>query len=134
MSYLPRGQRGTVRTLRLMASFCKRDAASVELRGVAHQIISRIAGHDFSSEIRALFDFVRDQITYRKDQVEVERVQDALRTLQFGNGDCDDRHSAGPVDACLLRSDDASGMATARSDAGGLAARLANTSASQRDF
>jgi hypothetical protein len=91
MSYLPRGQRGTVRTLRLMASFCKRDAASVELRGVAHQIISRIAGHDFSSEIRALFDFVRDQITYRKDQVEVERVQDALRTLQFGNGDCDDK-------------------------------------------
>lgn len=88
---LPRGNRGTVQTLRLMAHFCRRDAGNQELRNVAHRIIGSIAGHDFSGEIRALYEFCRDQIRYRKDPVDVERVQDALRTLQFGSGDCDDK-------------------------------------------
>lgn len=89
--HLPRGERGTVMTLKLMAMFCKRDAGSLELRAIAQRIIDNTAGHDFSSEIRALFYFTRDHIKYRKDPVEVERVQDALRTLQFGSGDCDDK-------------------------------------------
>jgi hypothetical protein len=91
MQPLPRGERGTLQTLKLMAAFCKRDAASPELRAVAHRIIENAAGHDFSAEIRALYYFARDQIKYRKDPVEVERVQDALRTLQFRSGDCDDK-------------------------------------------
>ena len=91
LSYLPRGNKGTVQTLRLMARYCRRDAASTQLRAIAHQIIGNVAGHDFNSEIRALFSFTRDQITYRKDPMEVERVQDAVRTLQFGSGDCDDK-------------------------------------------
>jgi len=91
LTWLPRGQKGTVQTLRLMAHYCRRDAANTQLREVAHQILGNIAGHDFSSEIRALFYFTRDHITYRKDPMEVERVQDALRTLQFGSGDCDDK-------------------------------------------
>lgn len=89
--HLPRGARGTVKTLKLMAMFCKRDAGNTELRAVAQRIIDNTAGHDFSSEIRALFYFTRDHIKYRKDPVEVERVQDALRTLEFGSGDCDDK-------------------------------------------
>lgn len=89
--HLPRGERGTVMTLKLMAMFCKRDAGSLELRAIAQRIIDNTAGHDFSSEIRALFYFTRDHIKYRKDPVEVERVQDALRTVQFGSGDCDDK-------------------------------------------
>lgn len=88
---MPRGEQGTLQTLRLMAAFCKRDAASPELRAVAQKIIEGIAGHDFNSEIRALYSFARDQVKYRKDPVEVERVQDALRTLQFRSGDCDDK-------------------------------------------
>ncbi len=88
---MPRGEQGTLQTLRLMAAFCKRDAASPELRAVAHKIIEGIAGHDFNSEIRALYSFARDQVKYRKDPVEVERVQDALRTLQFRSADCDDK-------------------------------------------
>ncbi len=88
---MPRGEQGTLQTLRLMAAFCKRDAASTELRAVAHKIIGGIAGHDFNGEIRALYSFARDQVKYRKDPVEVERVQDALRTLQFRSADCDDK-------------------------------------------
>lgn len=88
---MPRGEQGTLQTLRLMAAFCKRDAASIELRAVAQKIIEGIAGHDFASEIRALYSFARDQVKYRKDPVEVERVQDALRTIQFRSGDCDDK-------------------------------------------
>lgn len=91
MQRTPRGERGTLHALRLMAAFCKRDAANTELRAVAQKIIEGVAGHDFNSEIRALYSFARDQIKYRKDPVEVERVQDALRTLQFRSGDCDDK-------------------------------------------
>lgn len=91
LTYLPRGQRGTVQTLRLMAQYCRRDAASQQLRAIAHKIIGGIPGHDFNGEIRALFSFTRDQIIYRRDPMEVERVQDAVRTLQFGSGDCDDK-------------------------------------------
>lgn len=91
LTYLPRGQKGTVQTLRLMAHYCRRDAASSQLRAIAHKIIGNVSGHDFNGEIRALFSFVREQIIYRKDPMEVERVQDALRTLQFGSGDCDDK-------------------------------------------
>ena len=88
---LPKGQRGTLRTLRMMAWFCRRDAASQEVRDLAHSIIGHLPGHDFENEIRALFVFVRDRITYRRDPVTVERVQDALRTMQYGYGDCDDK-------------------------------------------
>ena len=88
---IPRGERGTLQSLRLMAHFCRRDAQSEELRQIAQCIIGDVAGHDFQGEIRALFYFVRDQIKYRKDPIEVERVQDALRTIQIGSGDCDDK-------------------------------------------
>ncbi len=87
---LATGWRGTLRTLRAMAFFCRRDAASQELRDIALDIIGHVPGHDFQNEINALFFFVRN-IRYRRDPVQVERVQDALRTLQFGTGDCDDK-------------------------------------------
>lgn len=88
---IPKGQRGTLETLRRMAWFCRRDAASQEVRDVALAVIGHLPGHDFENEVRALFFFVRDQITYRRDPVTVERVQDALRTLEYGCGDCDDK-------------------------------------------
>lgn len=87
---LAKGWRGTLRTLRAMAEFCRRDAASQELRDLAHSIIGHVPGHDFQNEINALFYFAR-AITYRRDPVQVERVQDALRTIQYGTGDCDDK-------------------------------------------
>jgi transglutaminase-like putative cysteine protease len=39
-----------------------------------------------------LYEWVRDRVTFRRDPVEQERVQDTLRTAKlFRTGDCDDK-------------------------------------------
>lgn len=82
---------GTGRTLEQMAAFVRRDANSLWLREKALEIVSGCGGHEFSCEIHTLFHYVRDQITYRRDPVNVEWIQDARRTIDyFRTGDCDD--------------------------------------------
>jgi hypothetical protein len=89
---LPAGPAGILVTLRLMADWCLRDRTNQSLRDFAHNSLFRsIPGHAFDEEVKALFEFVRDKITYRKDPVGVERVQDAARTLEIKTGDCDDK-------------------------------------------
>src|SRR5262245_16654563 len=86
------GVPGTGPTLASMAAIVRRDARSLPIRDKALQIVSACGGHDFGCEIRALFEYCRDQVVYRRDPVEQERVQDAPRTLfVYGSGDCDDK-------------------------------------------
>jgi hypothetical protein len=135
---LASGWRGTLKTLRAMAFFCRRDAASQELRDIAHQIIGHVPGHDFQNEINALFYFARS-ITYRRDPVQVERVQDALRTILYGTGDCDDKVTllVSLLAACghrvsrVLRSARQGRLVAARSDAGERLSRLGDKGTSQ---
>lgn len=83
---------GTYQTLEHMAALVKRDSHDMEIRNVALQIVQGCGGHQFGCEITNLFEFVRDHITYRRDPVGQERVQDAKRTLfVFRTGDCDDK-------------------------------------------
>lgn len=65
----------------------------LEVREAAQQILRRasIAGHDFMGEMRALFDFVTNQVRYVKDPVGVETLQSPRYTLQTRMGDCDDK-------------------------------------------
>jgi hypothetical protein len=41
-------------------------------------------------ELRAIFDFVVTNVRYTGDITDKDTFQSALRTLQFGGGDCDD--------------------------------------------
>lgn len=50
-----------------------------------------IAGHDALGEIRALFEFCRDQVRYTRDPVGVELLQSPARILRERAGDCDDK-------------------------------------------
>lgn len=85
------GTPGTNQTLDWMAWLVRRDSRDLQLRGVALDLVGNCGGHDFSCEIESLYNFVRDRITYRRDPVQVESVQDAKRTLfVFKAGDCDD--------------------------------------------
>lgn len=81
----------TVRTLYVMRYLVQKSAGDPYVREAAAKIVAACKGHDFLCEIRAVYESVRDQITYRKDPVTVERVQDARRSLEFGTGDCDDK-------------------------------------------
>lgn len=86
------GSVGTEQTLYQMAALVRRDAATPLMRQTALDIVRDCGGHQFACEVRALFEFCRDQITYRRDPVHAEWVQDAARTLYtFRSGDCDDK-------------------------------------------
>lgn len=95
---LPDGIPGTIRTLAAMAAAVRGDVRpdhcgyrSEVVRRAAIRICMGIRGHDSQGELAALFDFVRDQIRYRADPWDTERVQDPCQTLLLASGDCDDK-------------------------------------------
>jgi transglutaminase-like putative cysteine protease len=89
------GKAGTIQTLDKMAALVRRDSRNPRVHEAALQIVRNVRGHDFEGEIRALFEFVRDSIRYRKDPINSERVQDTERTIyKFKAGDCDDKSVA----------------------------------------
>lgn len=95
---LPDGIPGTIRTLAAMAAAVRGDVGpdhcgyrSEVVRRAAIRICMGIRGHDSQGELGALFDFVRDQIRYRADPWDTERVQDPCQTLLLASGDCDDK-------------------------------------------
>lgn len=45
----------------------------------------------FQGEVERLFAFVRDAIPYRRDQVDTQRVQAPLQTLELNSGKCVDK-------------------------------------------
>lgn len=78
-------------TLAVMAALVRRDAGDEWLRRFALSLVGGCRGHDFECELDSLFRFVRDRVSYRRDPILIERVQDARRTLELGSGDCDDK-------------------------------------------
>lgn len=85
------GVTAVAQTLAVMAALVRRDAQDEWLRRYALALVAGCRGHDFECEIERVFCYVRDAITYRRDPVTVERVQDAKRTIALGSGDCDDK-------------------------------------------
>lgn len=86
---IPDGKEGTIATLKIMRQIVNRDSADPFVRKTAESIVKGCRGHDFLCEVNALFHFVRDRITYRRDPLTSEYIQDSRRTLESGVGDCD---------------------------------------------
>lgn len=92
------GAEGTRRTLATMAAAVRGEIApdyagylDERIRRAALSICSGILGHHHHAELAALLAYCRDQIAYRLDPVETERVQDPMTTLELQSGDCDDK-------------------------------------------
>lgn len=60
------------------------------LRLKAEEILRGVPS-GFDGEVQGLFAFARDGITYRHDQVDTQRVQDAWQTVQRQSGKCVDK-------------------------------------------
>lgn len=89
------GSEGTYQTLDAMAVCVRGECSphfsgchSEEIRRKAESIVKGVPGQNADGEIKALFDFVRDKITYRKHPINQQRLQDCQRTLDAGSGDC----------------------------------------------
>lgn len=89
---LPEGDAGTRATLQVMAALVRQYRKTMPIRELALDIVHRVPGHkNFSGEAAAITFWVRDHIRYVRDVNDVETVQTPLKTLDFGQGDCDDQ-------------------------------------------
>lgn len=89
---LPDGDAGTRATLGVMASLVRQYRKNIAIRSLALDIVRPIPGHkNFRGEAAALCNWVSNNIRYVRDVNEVETIQTPLKTLDIGQGDCDDQ-------------------------------------------
>jgi transglutaminase-like putative cysteine protease len=87
---IPDGVGATRETLKHMRDAVRRGVLDPQMRPTALKIVSGIPSKAFHSEVRRVFNWVRDNITYRLDATEVEQIHDAKITIAWRAGDCDD--------------------------------------------
>lgn len=80
-------------TLQVMRDFARASVANPDqtVRSKAEQLTRGLPARHWFGEIRALHQFVRDDIRYLRDPVNLERVATPEMTLEIGQGDCDDK-------------------------------------------
>lgn len=87
---IPEGKEGTRETLKRMRDMVRADVLDPRNLQLARQITSGIPNQAWVSEIRAIFNWVRDNIRYSLDPVSYELLQGSQNTIELGAGDCDD--------------------------------------------
>src|SRR5204862_4078591 len=89
---VPRGQRGTLATARMIAAMIREGAKDFYGRQKAIQIfrLYAVPPRDRFGEVLALFDWVQRHIRYTRDIFRVELLHTARRMLELQAGDCDD--------------------------------------------
>src|SRR5687768_13331680 len=90
---LGEGEQGNLQTLERMAEIVREDYGQPDIRRfILREIVGGVKGHDAAGEVEKIFEFARDEITYRKDPWNHERVADLWSTLYYLNdepeGDC----------------------------------------------
>ena len=93
LAELPPGPGGAAATLRHMRDFVEssiRDPSQT-IRNKALDLVSGLPPRQWMAEIRALHAYVKDQIRYVRDPVGLELVQSPDKTIEIGQGDCDDK-------------------------------------------
>lgn len=85
------GRKGTQQTLEMMKRFVRMGKRSPNVREAALSLIQSLPSKDWLNEIKVLHQYVRDNVRYTKDILGVETLQTADRTLDLGQGDCDDK-------------------------------------------
>jgi transglutaminase-like putative cysteine protease len=91
LGYLSSGAAGIRQTLGYMVSIVKQYRKNPEIRALAERIIADVPEKDYIGEIRALFNFVRDNVRYTQDIRDVETLKTPDATLFSAQGDCDDK-------------------------------------------
>jgi transglutaminase-like putative cysteine protease len=93
LANIPDGKAGTIATLKIMRQFARDSirAPSQTIRTHAMNIVASLPARSFGREVESLHAFVRDQIRYVRDPVDLESVATPEKTLELGQGDCDDK-------------------------------------------
>ena len=88
---IPPGAAGIAYTLEVMANMVNDEKRSPQLRGVAAHLVEHLLSKDFTGEVLAVHQYVRDSIRYLRDVHDDETVQTPTQTLFMQAGDCDDQ-------------------------------------------
>lgn len=88
---IPGGTGGIMATLRVMRDLVGKGRVDPAIISAARSIVFLTLQKDSPAELRALFDWVRENVRYVRDVLDVETVSTAQRTLQTRSGDCDDQ-------------------------------------------
>ena len=86
----PAGIQQTLKHMRTAVRNAVRDPNQI-VRNEAIAITRGIRSKDFPAEVRAIYDWVTDNIRFVKDPRGVETVATPQKTLELGAGDCDDQ-------------------------------------------
>lgn len=89
---IPNGWQGTRATLRIMSRLTRHFKKDIQIRSLAQSIISDVPGHkNWTSQIKALHNYVQSNVQYIRDIRGVETLATPLQTLKTMQGDCDDQ-------------------------------------------
>lgn len=84
--------------IRLIQQKIERGKREAVIRELVSKILARRVGSgwavpakNYEAEIKALHDYVRNNVRYTRDTYGIETLQRAVRTLQLQMGDCDDQ-------------------------------------------
>jgi len=92
LQQIPNGSAGTKATLRLMSRLVRQFKKTIPIRELALSLISPVPGHkNWVGQVHNVHAFVRDNIQYVRDVRGVETVATPVKTLEYGQGDCDDQ-------------------------------------------
>lgn len=80
-----------MRTLEAMRYLVRKDQYSLFVHGIVFSLLAEARQQGIDNSVAALFFYARDQITYVEDPPGLERVADFQRTMESGEGDCDDK-------------------------------------------
>jgi len=86
------GLPGTLKTVGHIAQLIRQGAKDFAVRQTAIDILRQrnVRPKDYLAEIKALFEWVQENIRYTKDTFRVELLHSARRMLELRAGDCDD--------------------------------------------
>lgn len=74
-----------------MGGLVKAGKKTLPVRQTALYCVKNLNQKDWHSEINCVFQFVRDNIRYVRDIRNVETLSTPEKTLEFKQGDCDDK-------------------------------------------
>jgi transglutaminase-like putative cysteine protease len=88
---LPDGVAGIKATVALMVKLAQQSKRDYTIRNRALFIVEGLRQKAWFDEIRALHEYVRDEVRYVRDINGVETLATPVKTLQSMQGDCDDK-------------------------------------------
>jgi len=88
LQLIPDGVPGLRETLALYADMVREYAKNITIRQTAAELVAECPPKNWRCEVNKIFAFVRDDVRYIQDPVNVELAQTPLYTLQRRYGDC----------------------------------------------